>query len=113
MSNRSNVEGFLVANQHSIAKRKAIELTSHSCAKQLKLEVCGSCKGYRGAAIEDGQIIAVACLCDGIDCRSCYAVRIHRPVSNYFSIRYGKILHVAYFVTQCRRCRRAHHLERD
>ena len=110
MSKRSNTEGFLVADRRDKAQRRAMEAYSHDYAKSLKLELCAVCGEYRGAAIEDGQIVAVTCLCDGAICTSCKLARIHRPISNYFSIRYGKILHVAYFVTQCRRSRGTHNL---
>ncbi len=65
------------------------------------LETCPTCGEFRGVTQivdEDGsQRVAVSCLCDGVVCTRCRKGRRHRPISNYYDERSGKVIHVPHF----------------
>ena len=104
MSKSSNTDGFITSKPRDKKAEQARIEYARAIATELRLVVCKECSEFHGKAIEGLELILVNCLCDGIVCTSCRAVRIHRPISNYFSMKYLKILHVAYFVTVCRGC---------
>ncbi|HZQ66262.1 MAG TPA: hypothetical protein VFA66_13660 [Gaiellaceae bacterium] len=76
------------------------------------LRRCPCCREFKGRGIVPGwrydllEIVPVTCLCEGILCRYCDAGKIHRPLSNYFSERDGKVIHVSSFgwAKACQAC---------
>lgn len=68
------------------------------------LKRCPQCGEFRGRrAIVPSyrhdrlEIVPIRCLCEGIVCRYCRKHAIHRPISNYYVERTGRVWHVPYF----------------
>jgi hypothetical protein len=75
------------------------------------LSVCQTCGETRGTATlarEDGSTYTCesVCLCDGLVCQRCGAVRCFRPTTDNFNWRSGRWEHTAWFGYRapCPRC---------
>jgi hypothetical protein len=76
------------------------------------LRRCPVCREFR---CDDHKI---HCLCEGLRCKCCGRMKMHRPISNYYDEREGWLCHVPWFCAPrfCRDCRAGydwHGLDRD
>lgn len=59
---------------------------------------CGETRGVTRIVDEYGsEPVTVSCLCDGVVCTRCRKERRHRPISNYYDEKSGKVLHAPHF----------------
>jgi len=69
--------------------------------------ICGEARGVTRVVDEYCcERATVLCLCDGVVCTRCRKGRRHRPVSNYYDEKLGKVLHVPHFMgwASCPEC---------
>jgi hypothetical protein len=61
------------------------------------LTQCRDCGGWRGRCRDDkGHVRQIDCICAGPVCPDC-GERVHRPISDLYDPRDGKIWHQPYF----------------
>lgn len=74
---------------------------------------CPVCGELRGRALfpdpphhKTFSEATASCWCDGLLCGTCGKGRIHRPISNYYDERSGRLISVPYFraLAPCPRC---------